>query len=98
MLVFCFISSTLEIFPFEDFFHPGKQKRSHLGQDWVNMEGGAQGSGCFFGQKLLTTQHSVDRCACKSPIMKGANTHQKSLQKIFTEAKHSLSQQCQLVH
>ena len=32
-----------------------------------------------FGQKLLNTQHGVGRCACKSPIMKWANT--LSLQK-----------------
>ena len=27
----------------------------------------------FFGQKLLNTQHSLGRCAPKSPIMKWAN-------------------------
>ena len=54
------------------------------------------GGHAIFGQKLLNTQHSVGRCAGKSPIMKWANA--LSLQKKFTEAEHSLSQQCQLVH
>ena len=51
----------------------------------------------FFGQKLLNTEHGVGRCACKSPIMKWANTLKESSKK-FTEAEHSLSQQCQLAY
>ena len=43
------------------------------------------------------TQSSVGRCACKPPIMKWASALKESSKK-FTEAKHSLSQQCQLVH
>ena len=43
-------------FPFEDFFHQGGQKNSHSGRDWVNREGGEQGS-CCFGSK--TAEHSV---------------------------------------
>ena len=50
----------------------------------------------IFGQKLLSTQCGVGRCTHKPLIMKWANT--LSLQKKFTEAKHSLSQQRQLVH
>ena len=82
------LSHISKMFPFEYLFHLGKQNKVAWGWDGVNKEGGAQGS-CCFGQKLLITQHSVGRCAHKSPIMKWAN---------FTEAKHSLSQQCQLVH
>ena len=34
-----------QTFPFEDFFHPGKQKKNVTwGQDQVNREGGAWGS------------------------------------------------------
>ena len=51
----------------------------------------------IFGQKLLNTQHRVGRCTCKSPVMKWANVLKES-SKILTEAKRSLSQQCQLVH
>ena len=52
----------------------------------------------FFGQKLLTTQRGVGRCAYKSNVMKWANTLQESSKKKFTEAEHSLSQQHQLAH
>ena len=45
-----------KMFPFEDFFHPRKQKKSRLGQDRVNRERGARGS-CCFGSKI--DQHSV---------------------------------------
>ena len=45
--------------------------------------------------KASSAQRGVDSCACESPIMKWANT--LSLQKEFTEAECSLSQQCQLV-
>ena len=51
----------------------------------------------IFCQKLLNTQKSVGWCACISPIVKWANAL-KSLQKKFTEAKRSLSQQHQLVY
>ena len=51
----------------------------------------------FLVKKLLNTQHSVGRCPHKSPIMKWANALKESSKK-FTEAKCSLSQQCQLVH
>ena len=50
----------------------------------------------FHGQKLLNTQRGVDRHACKSPIMRWANTLKES-SKNFTEAERSLSQQCHLV-
>ena len=83
---------------FEDFFHLGKQKNSRLGPDQVDG-GTGHGDHAIFGQKLLNTQHSVSRCAHKTPTMKWANTLKASSKK-FTEAerKHSLSQQCQLVH
>ena len=67
-------------FPFEKFFHLGKQKLYCVGQDRVNREGGAQGS-CHFGQNLLNTQHGVGRCTCKSPMMKWANTLKESSKK-----------------
>ena len=40
--------------PFEDFFHLGKQEKSHSGRDQVNREGGAWGH-AVLGQKLLNT-------------------------------------------
>ena len=53
------------MFPSEDIFHPGnKQKKSCLGQDWVNREGGAQGSGGFWSK---TTEH-LTRCGLNSYI------------------------------
>ena len=64
-------------FLFEDFFHPGNIK-SFSGRDWINTEGGGQGS-CRFWSKLPNTQCNVGRCTRKSPIMKWANA--LSLQK-----------------
>ena len=78
--VFCFTSSTLaKHFPLRTFFNPGEQHQSHLGDDWVNREGGAW-SHVVFGQKLLNTPHSVGRCACKSPFVKWANVLKESSQ------------------
>ena len=48
-----------------------------------------------FDQKLLNTQHGEGRGAHISSLMKWAKA--LSLQKTFTEAKRSLSQQHQLV-
>ena len=48
------------------------------------------------GQKLLNTQHGVNRYACKSPIMKWAKAL-KVFKKKLTEAECSLSQQRQLI-
>ena len=45
-----------KMFPFENFFHPAKQKNSHSGWDQVNREGGTWGS-CHFWSK--TAEHSV---------------------------------------
>ena len=49
-----------------------------MGRYQVNRKGGAWGSCWFFGQKLLNTQGSVGRCACKSPIVKWANALKES--------------------
>ena len=89
--VFCFTSSTsAKCFPLRTFFFQGN-KKSHLGQDWVNREGRAWGS-CNFWSK--TTEHS-ERYAYKSPIKKWANMWKES-SKNFTEIELSLSQQGQL--
>ena len=94
----CFLFHLFHIsktFPLEDFFHPEKQK-SLKGRDQVNREGGAW-CHAIFGQELLNTQLGAGRCACKSPIMRWANTLKESSKK-FTGTKCSLSQQRQLVH
>ena len=52
-------------------------KKSCLGQDWVNREGG-HGSHAVSGQKLLNTQHRVGRCTYTSPIMKWENALKES--------------------
>ena len=95
----CFLFHLFHIgktFPFEDFFHPRKHKKitwSKIG--WIGRVG--QRSHTIFGQKLLNTQCGVGRRARKSCIMKCANAL-SILKKKFTEAEHSFSQQCQLVH
>ena len=95
--IFCFTFSTSAThFSLRTFFIRQTKKKSLSQWDGVNRRGGAWAS-CICGQKLLNTQHRVGRYACKSPIMKWANTLKVSSKK-FTEAKCSLSPQCQLVH
>ena len=77
-------------------FSSRETRKCCWGWDWVNREDG-HGGRVVFGQKLLHTQCSAGRCACESAIMKWANVLKESSKK-FTEAKCSLSQQCQLVH
>ena len=48
----------------------------------VEQGGWSIGVMLFFGQKLLNTQHSVGRCAHKSPIMKWVNALKKPSKKI----------------
>ena len=55
-----------------------------------------RGGHAIFAQKLLNTQRGVGRCGVNHPPENG-QTCWKSLQKKFTEAELSLSQQCQLV-
>ena len=95
VFVFCITSSTLaKRFLLRTFFI-SRNKKICLRRDQVNREHGAWGY-AVLGPKLLNTQCSVGRCAPKLPIMKKANA--LSLQKNFSEAKRSLSQQCQVVH
>ena len=55
--IFCFTSSTLaKCFALRTFFIQGNKKKSHLGQDQVNREGGTQGTCCFWSK---TTEHSM---------------------------------------
>ena len=75
------VSHVNKTFLFEDFFHPGKQKKCHSGRDHVTREGGAWGH-AGFGQKLQNTQCGVGRCAHKSPIVKWTNTLKESSKKI----------------
>ena len=64
-----------KMFPFENFFHPGKQKKVTWGDlRWMR---GFRGY-AVFGQKLLNTQHGVGRYTCKSPILKWANVLKES--------------------
>ena len=59
--------------PFEDFLHPGKQRKVTRGKiRWLGRL--RHGGHAVFGQKLLNTQLGVSRCARKPPRMKRANT------------------------
>ena len=71
-------------------------KKSHLGQDQVNKEGRVWGL-CHFLSK--TAEHSAwcGQVLVNLPSQNG-QTHWKNLQKKFSEAQCSFSQQCQLVH
>ena len=76
--IFCFTYSTsAKHFP----LRTSRETQSHSGWDWVNREGGVEGS-CCFGSK--TDEHSVQwgMCACKSPIMKWANALKESSKQI----------------
>ena len=83
-----------KMFPFEDFFHLGKQKKVTQGKIWWIGRLG-RGEHAIFGQKLLNTPHGVSRCGHKSPIMKWVNALKESSEKSI-KAGHSLSQQRQL--
>ena len=61
-----------KIFPFEDFLHQGKQTKVTQGKIWSTGRMRHRGH-AVLGQTPLDTQHSVGRCAHKSPIMKWAN-------------------------
>ena len=93
----CFTSSTFaKCFPLRTSFIRENKKRS-LGVRLYEWGVGHRGH-AIFGQKLLTTQHGVGRCAPKSPIMKWVNVLKESFKKKCTETKRSLSPQGQLVH
>ena len=84
LLFFCFTSSTLaKHFPLRTFFHGGNKNVAQGKVRWIGRVG--HGGHAVFAQKLLNTQLSV-----------GRYTFESSPQK-FTEAEHSLSQQCQPV-
>ena len=94
--VFCFTSwSTSANIPLWGLFSSEETKKVPQGKiGWI----GRVGHGVLpFSVKSCWTLSSVGRCAPKSPIMKWANALQEFSEK-FTEAKCSLSQQCQLVH
>ena len=85
--IFCFTSSTLaKCFP----FLIQKNNKKSSWQDWVNREGGTQGS-CPFWQKLLNTQYRVGRYVPKSPIMKWANILEESSKKIHRSGTQPLT-------
>ena len=91
---FCFTSSTLgKMFPFEDFFHLGKQQKSHSKIGWIGRVG--HKGHAISGQKLLSTQGGVGRCTGKPPSWKGKMCW--VFKKIFTEAECSFSHHHQLV-
>ena len=76
----CHLFHISKMFPFENFFHPGKQQKCCSGKiGWIGRV--ATGVMLFFNQKLLNTQHSVGRCACKAPIMKWANALKETCKK-----------------
>ena len=78
----CHLFHISKMFPFENFFHPGKQQKCCSGKiGWIGRV--ATGVMLFFNQKLLNTQHGVGRCAWKSPIMKWANELKESSKKIY---------------
>ena len=96
--ILCFTSSTsAKHFPLRTFFIQGNNNKKVIQSKirWIGRVGHM--GHAISGKKLLNTQHGVGRCTNKLPIMKWANML-KSLQKKFTEAQCSLSQQCQLVH
>ena len=74
-----------------------KQNKSCSGQDQVNTEGGLRGHAIFWSR---TAEHSAWCGQVRSYIThhEMGNSIERVFQKKLTEAKHSLSQQCQLVH
>ena len=67
---------------FEGFFSSRKIKKHRPGQDpRIGRLGHCRGGHAVFSKKLLNTQRDVGRWACKSPIMKWANTMKESSKK-----------------
>ena len=94
---FCFTSSTLaKLFPLRDFLIWGNEK-SLFGWDQVNRESGAWGSCRFLSKNFWTCSMVWAGVLVNHPSWNGQMCR-KRLQKKFTEAKHSLSQLCQVVH
>ena len=68
LLFFCFIFCTLaKRFPLRTSFISENKKVSWGEIGWIGKVG--HSGHAVFGQKMLNIQHSVGRCACKSPIM-----------------------------
>ena len=81
-------------FPLRTFFIRGNKKKVTWGKiGWIGRVG--QRGHVIFGQKLLNTQ--CGQVLIYHPLWNGQMCW-KNLLKNFTEAKHSLSQQSQLVH
>ena len=87
-----YLFHTHKMFPFEDFFHQGNEKKNRLGRrDQVNREGGVQGSCCFCSK---TVEHSAwcgQVCSWVTHHEMGKHI-ERMLKKKFTEAERSLSQ------
>ena len=90
LLLFCFTSSRLaKHFPLRTFFIRGKKKVAQGEMGWIGrMEHGDHAS---FGQKLLNTQHGVDRRAPKTPIVKSANMLKESSKKTYWSPTNAAS-------
>ena len=90
-LFVCFTSSkSAKHFPLMTFFHPGKQDNVIQGEiRWIRRV--RHGGHAIYCQKLLSTQHSVGRWICKSPIMKWANMLKESSKKIHWSWTQPLS-------
>ena len=82
--------------PFEDLFHPGKQQK--LLAVRLGEQGGRGMRVKLFLVKNCWTLGSMWAGVLVSNPSWNGQTCWKTLQKKFTEAKNSLSQQCQLVH
>ena len=78
--IFCFTSSTsAKCLPLRTFCIQGNKQTKKVAQGkirWIGRLGLETHAG--FSQKLLNTQHSVGRCARKSPIMKWADVLKES--------------------
>ena len=95
-LFVCFPSFTVaKHFPLRSFFIWGNKKILLLGVRSGESGRWETGVRLFLAKNCWTL--STVWALVNHPSRNG-QTHWKSLQKKFTEAKHSLSQQCQLVH
>ena len=85
------------MFPFEDFFHPGKQTKAKATLGEIGWIGRVRHRGHLFLVK--TAEHSAWYGQVHSWIARhGMGKHIERVPQKFTEAKCSLSQQRQLVH
>ena len=87
LFIYFFAPYTSAMFPSEDFFHQGNEKRVARGE-MGRIQRVRHGSQAILCQKPPNTQCSVSRWALKSPMVKWANALKESSKKFHWSWTH----------